>query len=457
MIRASLSRLLAAAALSALVAGCVEGDGSLPTGGKHWVAISSQTQALMTEKGMSRSDPILLRAYKKESELEVWKKGRDGTYELLKTYPMCRWSGQLGPKVREGDRQVPEGFYAITPGQMNPNSSYYLSFNVGYPNQLDRSFGRTGGNIMVHGACSSAGCFSMTDEQIADLYAVMREAFAGGQKSIQFQSFPFRLNAKNLAKFRLDPNMPFWKNLKEGSDHFDVTKTEPQVGTCSRKYVFDAKPKSGTLEASVACPPLEVDQALSQAVAQKDREDERQVAELVQQGVKPVREIYQDGDQHPSFKAKLLAYTTDTSGRVLPVSRPDALAEGPTEVPIEEGKAVGKAPAKVFALASSSSKPLAQTPVVGQAASAPTAQAFAPVEPVTAPVQAEPAKVASGGFFGRLFNGSEAKPETPTEVVAGGLVDVPLPPRRQAATLVTGRQAALAIPGSFVATAQQLR
>ena len=117
----------------------------------------------MDEKGTNQPAPILIRTYKKEAELEIWKMKADGQYALLKTYPMCRWSGQLGPKTREGDRQVPEGFYTITPGQMNPNSNYYLSFNVGYPNAYDRALGRTGGDIMVHGICSSAGCFSMTD------------------------------------------------------------------------------------------------------------------------------------------------------------------------------------------------------------------------------------------------------------------------------------------------------
>ena len=110
-------------------------------------------------------------SYKKESELEVWKRGSNGKYALLKTYPICRWSGQLGPKIREGDRQVPEGFYTVTPGQMNPNSAYYLSFDTGYPNAYDRSFGRTGGDIMVHGSCSSRGCFAMTDQNIAEIYA----------------------------------------------------------------------------------------------------------------------------------------------------------------------------------------------------------------------------------------------------------------------------------------------
>ncbi len=453
LIRDSLIRLLAVAVLGVLVAGCVDENGKLP-GGRGWVAISSETQALMNEKGMTRADPILIRAYKKESELEVWKKGRDGTYQLLKTYPMCRWSGQLGPKTREGDRQVPEGFYAITPGQMNPNSNYYLSFNVGYPNQLDRAYGRTGALIMVHGACSSAGCFSMTDEQIGDLYAVMREAFTGGQKSVQFESFPFRMTAKNLAKFRLDPNMPFWKNLKEGSDHFDVSKAEPQVAVCNRHYVFDAKSKGGSFEANTACPPMETSPELSKAVAEKQHTDEVKVAELVQSGEKAVRVVYQDGDQHESFKAKHMEY----SGGV-PVSQIDALAQGPTEIPIEEGASPAKA-AVVKVASSTPAAPRTAPAAIAAPATPVQAQAFAPMEaPAATPVEAAVAAKSAPGFFSlnRLSGGllGGAKDET-TDADAGPAqavpVDVPLPPSRQAAALA-GKQAA-AVPTQYVGTAQ---
>ena len=139
--------------------------------------------------------------------------------------------------------QVPEGFYTIAPGQMNPNSHYYLAFNVGYPNAYDRALGRSGGSVMVHGVCSSAGCFSMTDEQIDDIYAIAREAFRGGQREIQMQSYPFHLTAENIAKYRLDPNIDFWKEIKVGADHFEVAKTEPSVLVCGQHYEFDATPK----------------------------------------------------------------------------------------------------------------------------------------------------------------------------------------------------------------------
>jgi murein L,D-transpeptidase YafK len=446
----ALLRFAFVAGLGLLAAGCVE-NGSLPNSGRGWVAISSETQGLMAAKNMTRRDPVLLRAYKKESELEVWKKDTSGTYQLLKTYPMCRWSGQLGPKVREGDRQVPEGFYTITPAAMNPNSSYYLSFNVGYPNKYDRAYGRTGGNIMVHGACTSAGCLSMTDEQIADLYALLREAFAGGQKEVQLQSFPFRMTAKNLAKFRLDPNMAFWKNLKQGADHFDVTKVEPRVAVCGRKYVFNETAKAGSFDATAACPPMEMDASLKRLVAQKQHEDEVKVAELVQHGEKAVRRIYQDGDQNPSFKAKQMAY----SGGV-PVSRIDALAEGAVEIPVEDTKiARAETPAKA-ATSPSTEMQLASAPAATAMTAAPVpaaVQAFAPAE--TASAQAE---TKSTGFFGRFtgFLGASsdsASAASPQAAPAAATeVNVPLPPKRQAS--VSGKQAAASIPGQFVGLSQ---
>ncbi|SNB80100.1 Murein L,D-transpeptidase YafK [Rhodoblastus acidophilus] len=292
-------------------------------------ALSSETVALLAEKGVSADAPMLIRAYKKESELEVWKMRGDGTYVLLKTFPICRWSGQLGPKRREGDRQSPEGFYSITPGQMNPNSAYYLSFNVGYPNAYDRAHGATGGAVMVHGVCSSAGCFSMTDKQIAEIYALARESFSGGQRAIQMQALPFHLNATNLAKFRMDPNMPFWKELKKGADHFEATHREVSVGVCDAHYVFGMKPANGQpLDAEGPCPALAAaEPEVESLVAQRERADEIQVAALVKQGERPVRLVYKDGGQNPVF-ANIAEHE---------VSRPDALTE-PVEVALDAGK-----------------------------------------------------------------------------------------------------------------------
>ncbi|QEE39290.1 MULTISPECIES: murein L,D-transpeptidase family protein [unclassified Methylobacterium] len=339
--RLATARLLAAASLLALaLAGCQDGSGINGPSARSIAPIAPQTVALMQTKGMQQTDPILIRAYKKEAEMEVWKRGGDGRYALLKTYPICRWSGQLGPKVREGDRQAPEGFYTITPGLMNPNSSYYLSFDTGFPNAVDRANGRTGKYLMVHGTCSSAGCFAMTDATIAEIYAVAREAFIGGQRSFQFQSYPFRMTAQNMAKFRNDPNMPFWQNLKEGSDYFEALREEPKVGQCGTKYVF-----GGSDAAAGACKPR-----LDPVVAEKREHDEREVAELVAKGTPAVRVVYQDGGQNPVFRPQnnssafaslggtetVLPYDAKEFGRhnLGDVSRPETLAAGPQEIEI---------------------------------------------------------------------------------------------------------------------------
>ncbi len=309
-------------AAGAMLAGC--DDSYLDNGpGRSEQPISSATLAEMTKIDTTPSSPVVIRTYKKEAELELWKMKSDGHYALLKTYPMCRWSGQLGPKTREGDMQVPEGFYTIAPGQMNPNSHYYLSFNVGYPNAYDRAYGRTGGNVMVHGVCSSAGCFSMTDEQVADIYAIARDAFRGGQREIQLQSYPFRMTAENLAKYRLDPSIAFWKELKNGSDHFEVTKEEPPVVVCGKHYVFGAT-TDGSVSAGAPCPALHRDEDVETAVAEKADQDTAKVAELVDSGVKPIRTVYADGGQNPVF-----AGSKDDSD-------PDALVSGPQDIVLAE-------------------------------------------------------------------------------------------------------------------------
>jgi murein L,D-transpeptidase YafK len=265
----------------------------------------------METKNMDRSSPMLVRIFKQESELEVWKKDRSGRYALLKTYPICKWSGDLGPKVREGDRQAPEGFYNITPGQMNPNSQYYLAFNMGYPNTFDRAHGRTGAHLMVHGDCSSRGCYAMTDEQISEIFAMGRESFFAGQRSFQVQAYPFRMTPLNMAKHRTNPNMPFWKMIKQGYDHFEVTRQEPKVDVCEKRYVFNATAPGGAatplnFSPRAQCPVYEVPQDIWAAVNEKQRADELKLAELTAQGspVAPIKSG-RDGGMHPTFIAKL--------------------------------------------------------------------------------------------------------------------------------------------------------
>ena len=201
---------------------------------------------------------MVVRIFKESSELEAWKKTKDGTYALFKSYKICSWSGVLGPKLQEGDRQAPEGFYAVSPGMLNPKSALYLSFNTGFPNKYDRAYGRTGTNLMVHGGCSSAGCYAMTDDEIKEIYALARESFAAGNSSFQLQMFPFRMTDANMDRFASDPNIAFWQNLKQGSDLFEATLRPPVWDVCDRRYVFadeaTGAPPCATPEAPVPAP-----------------------------------------------------------------------------------------------------------------------------------------------------------------------------------------------------------
>jgi murein L,D-transpeptidase YafK len=408
------------ASASGFLAGCEESTFSPMTMTSRSLAqLPPKTLAAMEAIGSSKNAPVLIRTYKKEAELEIWKMKADGRYAYLKSFPMCRWSGQLGPKVREGDRQVPEGFYAITPARMNPNSAYYLSFDVGYPNAYDRAMGHTGGSIMVHGVCSSAGCFSMTDAQIAEIYAIAREAFAGGQQAIQMQSYPFHMTAENLAKYRLDPNIGFWNQLKEGSDNFEVTKQDVVLGVCNKHYVFNAAPADGShFDATAACPPLKRNDETQAEVAAKQKRDEAKIAELAAKGVRPVHTVYADGGQHPDF-ASLASYA----------SRPEALAKGPVDVALDEGKS--KKARKMAAAKQGALRPAANS-VQGPSPK--------PVELETvATVAPEPAKPQDSSLFARLWGAKpvEAKAETPplstAETAVPQPADVPLPPRRNEA------------------------
>lgn len=212
-------------------------------------------QQAMKAKGMNKTAPVMARVFKEEGKLEIWKQKTNGRYDLIASYDICKWSGKLGPKFTEGDRQAPEGFYTVRPSQMKPNSQYHLAFNIGYPNTYDRANGRTGSNLMVHGACSSAGCYSMTDQQIEEIYAFGRDAFQGGQTEFQVQAFPFRMTAANMARYRNDPNYEFWKMLKVGYDHFELTKVPPKVDVCERRYVFNQIPVDGQpFNPTGACP-----------------------------------------------------------------------------------------------------------------------------------------------------------------------------------------------------------
>jgi len=221
---------------------------------RHNVPLPAATVKALRDMGSSPGEGMVLRIFKKEEVLEVWKRTGSGQYKLFKTYEICTYSGDLGPKFKEGDRQSPEGFYTITPGLMNPKSNYYLAFNTGFPNKFDRANGRTGSNLMVHGDCKSVGCYAMTDASMGEIYALARETFKGGNPSFQVQIFPFRMTTASLVQNASNQHLDFWKNIKEGYDLFDLTKSPPAWDVCEKRYIFNPA-AAGTLDALAACPP----------------------------------------------------------------------------------------------------------------------------------------------------------------------------------------------------------
>jgi len=274
-------RLGAALLLAGVLAGC-QGDEFSASPNKAKLPVSASLKRKMNDLNMSSTSPIMIRIFKEDSQLEVWKQARDGKYKLLEEFEICKWSGKLGPKFKEGDRQAPEGFYEITPALMNPNSSYHLAFNLGYPNTYDRAHGRTGSHLMVHGACSSRGCYAMTDEQVQDIYALARDSFNGGQRSFQVQAFPFRMTPENMARHRNSPHLEYWKMLKTGYDHFEVAKTPPQISVCEKKYVFDAVPlvEGVPFRASGKCPDYQVSPRIASVVASKQKRDNEKYQQI---------------------------------------------------------------------------------------------------------------------------------------------------------------------------------
>ncbi|MGE5158748.1 MAG: L,D-transpeptidase family protein [Gemmatimonas sp.] len=395
MINRSLVRALtttaALAVIGACLAGCDADQVSLANNAKANQPVPPKLVAKMQEKDMDPQSPILIRLFKEEAELEVWKQNRSGKFALLKTYPICRWSGDLGPKVREGDRQAPEGFYAISPAQMNPQSAYYLSFNTGYPNAYDRSLGRTGSELMVHGDCSSRGCYAMTDEQIAEIYALGRDSFFGGQKAFQFEAFPFRMTPVNMARHRNNPNMPFWRMIKEGYDHFEVTRQEPKVDFCDKHYVFDAAPPPGAthdpvFQASAKCPAYVVPEEIAGPVREKEQRDDAEYAKLVAKGV-PVARLNTgiDGGMNRIFAAHVPGASTGLSDG----------GQGQDLTMASYSKLPGTIPGDV----NPPHAPGADEPAVAVAA-APAAPVAASA-PATRVASASPTK-SSGGFFSGL-------------------------------------------------------
>jgi len=225
--------------LAALVSQSAGGEfPSSPRSRKVIECVRPVVEKSLREKGLNPGNPIFIRIFKESEELEIWVKN-DDRFDLFETYEICTYSGDLGPKLETGDMQAPEGFYFVTPGRMNPNSRFHLSFDLGYPNSYDRAHNRTGSYLMVHGDCVSIGCYAMTDTGIEEIFTLADAALRGGQPFFRVHVFPFRMTSDNFDRHRRSRWIRFWENLKEGYDQFERAGVPPNVEVRSGRYVFD--------------------------------------------------------------------------------------------------------------------------------------------------------------------------------------------------------------------------
>lgn len=236
--------------LAILLTTSISAHAVVPESARSRAAILKVTPSLQADlkaSGIAWGSPIFIRIFKEESELEVWLR-KGAAFVKFRTYGICDFSGDLGPKLKEGDGQSPEGFYFVRPGAMNPSSSYHLSFNLGFPNAYDRQHGHTGSYLMVHGDCVSIGCYAMAktllptgdrNDPIREIWTLMDAAFKNGQPFMRVHAFPFRMTAANMHRHRASRWAGFWKNLRGGFDFFETQKRPPNVEVRQKRYVFD--------------------------------------------------------------------------------------------------------------------------------------------------------------------------------------------------------------------------
>ncbi len=226
-------------------------DRAAPENGKQEGFDTTGLQKKLAAKGVSLGVPIMIRIFKQETLLEVWvDKGE--RYERFATYEICNWAGKLGPKLTEGDRQSPEGLYSIGVDQLHRVGRWRRSLDVGYPNTFDRAHGRTGSFILVHGGCSTTGCFAMTNPIMDEIFALSEAALTNGQERIQVHVFPFRMTQANLNAHKSSPWFGFWANLKDAYDAFERTNVPPQVSVCGDRYLAGQSPDPGLCVANIS-------------------------------------------------------------------------------------------------------------------------------------------------------------------------------------------------------------
>ena len=233
-----MNKILSIIFLALTIAGCATTNSIVDPRRGH----APQSTAIVSasqQAGTSATSPVLIRIFKQSKELELWRKNSSGKYILVKTYTICTYSGELGPKLKQGDYQSPEGFYTINNSSLNYNSIRFLSVNVGYPNTFDQSYNRSGGDIMIHGGCDSRGCFAVEDGPAQEIFTALRDSFKAGQKTAQIHIFPFRMTNWNMTSYKNNKHLLFWNQLKVGFDKFEANHKELKVSVIDKKYIIN--------------------------------------------------------------------------------------------------------------------------------------------------------------------------------------------------------------------------
>ncbi|CAI0873673.1 peptidoglycan meso-diaminopimelic acid protein amidase [Serratia ficaria] len=198
---------------------------------------SEQVPETPVVKQQLLGSPVYIQIFKEERRLELYAK-MGNEFRLVNAFPICNFSGGLGPKRREGDFKSPEGFYSVDARHLKPDSKYYRAINIGFPNDYDRSQGYSGAYLMIHGECKSIGCYAMTNTYMDEIYRYVEAAFAYGQSRVDISIYPFRMTEQNLKRHGSSSYIAFWRQLKPGYDYFAKNHQPPMVGVANGQYVL---------------------------------------------------------------------------------------------------------------------------------------------------------------------------------------------------------------------------
>ena len=218
---------------------------------------SEQVPEAPVVKQQLMGSPVYIQIFKEERTLELYAK-MGNEFRLVNSFPICNYSGGLGPKRVQGDFKSPEGFYSVDVRHLKPDSRYYRAINIGFPNEYDRAQGYSGAYLMIHGECKSIGCYAMTNGYMDEIYRYVAAAFNNGQRLVDISIYPFRMTEQNMIRHRSSVYASFWRQLKPGYDYFAKNHQPPTVHVANGQYVLGQPLMSGgqsnTLFASTTQP-----------------------------------------------------------------------------------------------------------------------------------------------------------------------------------------------------------